>query len=258
MQLIKTLISAVAILLATLAASANEQYTPDTLEFPSSAPLVFASNPVLNLPEGGAIEFWVVTDWTGNPGYHPVMLANGNATTPIYQVSITADQDAMIFQSGREFGLFPFDFSDGRTHHVILLDYEEQIVAFIDGKLVGAVAMSIKPGVGNEFFVGSAAGGKAPFMGAVAAVRIWDVPPAPEDAAEFALRDINDTNDPHPNLDNLVGLSDFRNRTFSVVDSLVLNESELMTRAEVIDTLGEAEVQALDLEFASATGENDE
>ncbi len=258
MQFTKTLLSAAAILLATVAVSANEQYTPDTLEFPGSPPLVFPSDPVLNLTEGGAIEFWVVTDWTGNPGYHPVVLANGNVASPIYQVSITAGQDALIFQSGKEFGQFAFDFSDGRTHHVILLDYDEQMIAFVDGKLVGAVAISIKPGVGNDFFVGSAAGGNAPFMGAVAAVRIWDVPPAPEDAAEFALRDINDRNDPHPNLDNLVGLSDFRNGTFSVVDSLVLNESELMTRAEVIETLGEAEVQALDLEFASVTGENDE
>jgi hypothetical protein len=69
---------------------------------------------------------------------------------------------------------------------------------------------------------------------------------------------VNDASDPHPNLDNLVGISDFRNGTFSIVDSLVLNESELMTRAEVIETLGEAEVQALDQEFASAAGDNNE
>ena len=258
MRSFKTIKRTAVILFITATIAAHAEYTPDTIEFPSSAPLAFDSAPILSLPEGGAIEFWVGTDWTDNPGYHPVILANGSAESPIYQISITANQDALLVQTGHDFGQFPFNFSDGRTHHVALLDFAEQMIAFVDGKLLGSVEMSIQPGPVSEFIVGSASGGKAPFIGAVSAIRIWDVPPEPEDTAGYALRDVNDASDPHPNLDNLVGISDFRNGTFSIVDSLVLNESELMTRAEVIETLGEAEVQALDQEFASAAGDNNE
>ena len=258
MRTLKSIKKTVVILLTTVTVASHAEYTPDTIVFPSSAPLVFDSAPILSLPDGGAIEFWVGTDWATNPGYHPVILANGSAESPIYQISITANQDALIVQSGQAFGQFSFNFADGRTHHVALLDYDEQMIAFVDGQLLGSIAMSIQSGPIREFVVGSASGGVAPFIGAVSAIRIWDVPPELEDTAGFALRDVNDTNTPHPNLDNLVGISDFRNRTFSIVDSLVLNESELMTRAEVIETLGETEVRALDLEFTTAVGETNE
>ncbi len=258
MQIRNTLHITLAVMLGILLTSAHAEYVPDTIEFPSSPPLVIASQPVLSLAEGGAIEFWVVTDWQDNPGYHPVILANGSADLPTYRISIAANQDALIVQSGQQYGQFSFDFSDGRTHHVALLVFEEQMVAFIDGKLAGAVSLSIQPGPSGPFMVGACADGSAPFIGAVSAVRIWDVPLEPEDIAGFALRDVNNASSSHPNIDNLVALSDFRNSAFSIVDSFVIDESELMTQAEIIEVLGVEEVRAMDLEFAGTEGENDE
>ncbi len=233
------------------------EYVPDTVEFPASEPLVFASTPVLDLPTGGAIEFWVVSDWTENPGYHPVVLANVGAGQPSYQVSITAGQDALIVQAGKNYGQFPFDFSDQRTHHVALLIFDTEIIAMIDGKLTGAVAMSIAPGPTDQFYVGSGADGSAPFVGAVSALRIWDVPLEPEEIAAYALSSVTDTAEPHPNIDNLVAISNFHEGELSISERFVLEE-ELMTREETIAILGEEEVLAMELEFNSDNGENDE
>ncbi len=53
-----------------------------------------------------------------------------------------------------------------------------------------------------------------PFIGAVAALRIWDAALDPHDIITFAMKDINDTTGQHPELDALVGMSDFRNNGF--------------------------------------------
>lgn len=245
-NLLKISMLSVALMVAT---PMSADYVPDTFELPASAPMVFPSQPVLNLSNGGAVEFWVVADWSNNPGYHPVVLSNGNAEAPTYQVSITADRDALIVQSGSFFGQFQFDFSDEQTHHVAILSFDEQLVAMVDGKLIGSVAMSIKPGPAGEFTVGASHGGQTPFIGAISAVRIWDVPLEPEEIAAYALRDVYDTTLPHPNLDNLVAISDFRNGTFSFVETLVVKETDLMSREEIVEVLGEAEVLALEDQF---------
>jgi concanavalin A-like lectin/glucanase superfamily protein len=236
--------------LATFSTLANStDYIPDTIEFPDSAPIVFPSHPVLGLDAGGAIEFWVVADWTQSPGYHPVILSNGEGPTPLYRISVTAARDALLVQIGGQYGQFEFDFSDRRTHHVALLDYDDKMAALIDGRFSGAVALSIEPGNASYFFIGSAEGGKSPFIGAVSGLRLWEVPLEPEEVADFAVKDALAADSPHPNIDFLVGYSDFRQGGFVIADSFVLNESELMSREEAVAILGEEEIQAIDEEI---------
>ncbi len=247
-----------AITLGVVCYSANAEYVPDTREFPASSPLVFNEAAALSLSGSGAIEFWVDPEWEGNPGHHPVILANGQRSQPNYQLSISADQTALIVQSGDQFGRFDYDFSTGSSHHVALLGYEERMVAFINGKLIGAVAMSFQTGPAGDFYVGSAADGQAAFVGALSGVRIWDVPVEPENIAAYALRNVNDELAPHPNLAHLVALSDFRNDTFQIADSMVLPESDFMTQNELIEALGEAEMQAIDAQFTDENGDGNE
>lgn len=249
---------AIPLLLTLITLVAQAEYVPDTIEFPQSAPLVINSQPVIALADGGAIEFWVVADWKANPGYHPVVLAHGSADTPLLEISIAAARDALIVRTGNTFGQFPFDFKDARTHHVAILDFDDHMVAFIDGKLTGAVAMSVKPGQADYLHIGSSEGGSAPFVGAISALRLWNMPLAPEDIANYALKDVRDPAAPHPELEHLVAISEFQNQGFAIVESYVLKASEMMSREEVIATLGEDEVRQMELEFSPATGDENE
>ena len=248
----------IATTLASTCGTALADYTPDTREFPASAPLELQSQPALALDGGGAIEFWVDAGWTQSTSYHPVILSNGHHTRPNYQLSITSDRAALAVRSGNQYGLFPYDFSTGGSRHVALLAYENRLIAFINGKLIGSVAMTIRRTLPGRFTVGSAADGRAPFIGAISALRIWDVPLSPESIATYALRDVNDADAPHPNLANLLAISDFNNGTVAVVDSFVLAETELMSRDELASALGEAELRRLDRAYDTDSGETDE
>jgi len=217
-------------LLASAAVWAN--YVPDTIELPASRPVSFPAHPALSLSNGGAIECWVAADWTNNPGYHPVILSNGDLDTPIYRLSIAADQQSLIVQAGSAFAQFSFNFADRQTHHIAVLDYDNEMVALIDGKFAGVVQASFEPGSLSDLYIGSTTGGRAPFLGAISAVRIWDIPLEPEEVAYFALRDPFSTQDPHPNLSALVGYSNFRESNFVVVDAVVVNETELLVVEE--------------------------
>jgi hypothetical protein len=47
-------------------------------------------------------------------------------------------------------------------------------------------------------------------MGAIAGLRLWSVPLDPVTIAEFSLRNVEDAELPHPDLQFLAAMSDFR------------------------------------------------
>ncbi|MEM6999616.1 MAG: LamG-like jellyroll fold domain-containing protein [Pseudomonadota bacterium] len=225
-------------------------YTPDTREFPASAPLAFPEHPLLELRDGGAIEFWVAADWRASPGYHPVILAYGPAAAPQYSLAITAQRDALLVQAGEQYGQFAFRFDDGRTHHVALLDFDDEIMVLIDGQFVGGVSMSFAGGEPGPLVVGARADGSDAFVGALSALRLWDMPMAPETVPEFALRDPLAVDRPHPNIEHLVAYSDFRSGELVLAEALILEEEMILSDAEILETLGAAEVRSIEQEFS--------
>ncbi len=49
--------------LCSLSCAAHAQYVPDVLELDGNGGVAFASAPILTLPDGGTIEFWMSADW---------------------------------------------------------------------------------------------------------------------------------------------------------------------------------------------------
>jgi len=54
----------------------SQSYPPDLTELDGTNGLMLTSHPNPSFPEKGTIEFWVVPDWTSDPGYDPVVVSS--------------------------------------------------------------------------------------------------------------------------------------------------------------------------------------
>jgi hypothetical protein len=211
---------AVLVLAAAFPALAGD-YAPDVAELDGGESYAFPADDAYDLSEGGTIEFWAAADWRSDPGYDPVILSNTGEQGSSYLVAINADRDALIINSGHRFETAPFDFSDGKLHHVALAHTGDETFILIDGKIAGAFEFTIADLPSSGFFVGSANGKDAPFMGAIAGLRLWSLPLDPVTIADFSLRNVEDADEPHPDLPFLAAMSDFR------AGGMIINEDNV-------------------------------
>ena len=91
----------------------------------------------LVLADGGTIEFWVVPDWTSDPGYDPVIICNAGPEGASYLVAMLRDRDGIAIAAGEEEDVVTFDFSDGQLHHVAVVQYDDGTAVFVDGEVAG-------------------------------------------------------------------------------------------------------------------------
>lgn len=212
--------------LTPLTASAQSEHVPDVAEFDGRQSYGFPAHDSLTLAAGSTIEFWVAADWATDPGYDPVVLSNVGPQGPLYTVAILGDRAGISLQAGHFVGALPADFSDGDMHHVALADFSDAIAVMVDGAVVGVFETSLPELPSAGLWVGSADGINAPFRGAVAGLRIWAAALEREVIAAFAARDIEDPNNPHPDLEMLVASSDFRDGALQLValDSLAADD----------------------------------
>lgn len=211
----------IALLFAAMvfASPAIAKYFPDTLVLDGTQSLQFPPDDRMTLQHGATIEFWVQPDWTADPGYDPVILSNAGPEGPSYLVSLLRGRDGIGVMSGDKSDVAAFDFTDGRMHHVAIIDDGSSILVLVDNKAIGRFNMTFHPLPSAGFWIGSADGEHALFKGAIAGLRIWDVAVAPHDIEAYAMTDImNDKTHVHPDLPWLVGLSDFKNKDFILQD----------------------------------------
>ena len=197
------------LLLSLCAATTGaEQYTPDVAEFDGTTSLTFDPSPQLVLADGGTIEFWVVPDWTSDPGYDPVIICNAGPEGASYLVAMLRDRDGIAIAAGEDEDVVTFDFSDGQLHHVAVVQYEDGTAVFVDGEVAGTSDLRFQdlPSVG--VWVGSIDGENNAFRGAIAGLRVWDVAVPQEELVAYALEDIFAGD--HPDLAWLSAMSDFR------------------------------------------------
>ncbi len=184
-------------------------YTPDLVEFDGEQALVFAAVDEMYIGDGGTIEFWVVPDWIEAPPYDPVVLSNAGAEGASYLIAVLRDRDGLGIVSGDAELMVPFDFTDAQLHHVALSYYSDQLAVYIDGRLVVSTEFTIEDLPAAGLWVGTADGSTAPFIGAVAGLRIWGRPVAQEDLVRFAATDVLDAGAGHPDMDYLRAISAF-------------------------------------------------
>lgn len=220
---------------AFLAGSAMAQdaaYQPDFLELDGSESLQMIPDPEYSLVEGGTIEFWVEPDWSESPDYDPVIFSNMGEDGASYLIAMLRDRDGIGIISGDNEGYVPFDFTDGKVHHIAVNAYGEELIVFIDGEPKGAADFGIADLSSSSIWVGSADGETARFQGAIGGLRIWGVPVEQEALIDYRLLDVfSEYNEPHPDIDYLQAISDFENQDILTIEADV-DDAEPTTSAE--------------------------
>ncbi len=208
-----------ALSLCTLGLTATAGEFPDVLELDGQNGLSFPPHDALNLIDGNTIEFWLMPDWTENPGYDPVILSNAGPNGPLYLIAMLRNRDGLSLSIESNDYIVPFDFTDGLMHFVAIANLGDSIMVMVDNKMSGDFNAQFSEMPSAGFWIGTADGVQSPFKGAIANLRIWDSVVEPEDLMTFSRRPIHSAVDPHPDLDQLIGQADFANRTFVLHDS---------------------------------------
>lgn len=226
--MLRTLISISAgFLLALPALAQDTQYVPDVLELDGQSTMVFPTDESLDLSGGSTIEFWVQPDWTNAPAFDPVVLSYAGEQGASYLITVLRDRDGIGVMSGDTYEVVPFDFGDGQMHHVALISYAKTTEVLVGSDLVAVLPMSIQSLPADGLFIGTSDGENNPFMGALAAVRLWGVPLSQETVIDWAMSDVLAPQGPeHPDLRFLIGHSDFATGDFRLAAASTQTEIE--------------------------------
>ena len=205
-------------------ARASEGYVPDVLELDGSAGVAFSTHPILDISAQGTLEFWVAADWQEPPAQSPTVLSNVGADGAAYSVTIAPDRRSIALQTADQAVDIEYDFSDGALHHVAFINFGEETVLSINGRLIAALEMPLASLPTQALWIGANAGGRAPFAGVIAGVRIWRSALPIDVIADYALRPlIADADvDTHPEINSLVGRSAFETGDFVITEAIFI------------------------------------
>lgn len=190
-------------------AHAEQPGVLDVVELYGEAGLAFPSAAGLNLKRGGTVELWLGADWTDTLSYDPVIVSYAGPEGVLYQVSVSRSRDGLIIQAGDLVADVGADLSGDVMHHVAVLDYGDLLVFMVDGRYAGASDMHFADFPATGLNIGNDASGNAPFVGAIASLRIWDEPLDPDEVIRFAHIPSASLHRLHPSAGFLVGYSDF-------------------------------------------------
>jgi Concanavalin A-like lectin/glucanases superfamily len=194
---------------------------PQSIAFSGRNSLTFPGETGLNLSDVSTIEFWVRPTWQ-TIAYNPAILAALGATGPRYAIVMTADKQAIGLMSGTEWDFVEFDFDDGKPHHVAFVNQGDLTDVYIDGELHDTITQPIAEIPVLAFHIGSANGMANPFIGQLGEIRLWDTALDGDDVAAFMrLHILSEAGRAHPDLDDLIGVSDFarKRRAFTLMDN---------------------------------------
>ncbi len=205
-------------------ASGQNTYTPDVTEFDGTNGYAFPATNNLTLANGGTIEFWLQCDWINDPGYDPVILSNAGQKGALYMVSVLGDRSALSLQAGDNIDSVPFDCKSDQMNYVAIVDFSDSAAIMINGRVEGTLSFGFADVPSAGLWIGSADGTRAPFKGALAGLRIWDIALDRSELVKYSTLDITQADNQHPDLNALVAKSDFRNDTLEVFSNLEAEE----------------------------------
>ncbi|MEL7199621.1 MAG: LamG-like jellyroll fold domain-containing protein [Pseudomonadota bacterium] len=186
-------------------------YAIDILSLDGETDLGIEPAPQLEPAEQTTIEFWVQADWTNAPEFDPVIVSSPGEDGVSYLVAIDRDRDGIIVGGGDTVDTAPFDFTDGKMHHVALIDYGGSTTLLIDDQNIAELPLGFSPMESEGLFFGSFNGGEERFTGKIGGFRQWNVAVPANIVRQFRLKDVTNHDDPHPDLDHLAVISDFGN-----------------------------------------------
>lgn len=223
MRIFKSLLAACMLLLSLgVVAQGSGSFVPDMLELDGSAGVAFSTHPILDLSAQGTLEFWVAADWQETPADSPTVLSNLGADGTAYTVTIAPDRRSIALQTADRIVNAAYDFSDGALHHVAFINFGEEIVLAINGRLIASFEMALEALPTEVLWIGANAGGRTPFEGVIAGVRIWRSALMPDVIADYALRPLVTDADTHPEINALVGRSAFKDGDFVITEAVLI------------------------------------
>lgn len=216
----QTLLATAMIGLSSMPVFAETTYRPDVANFDGGDGIALGADPAFDPIGTNTIEFWVAAGWSSDPGYDPVILSNTGASGTSYLVSILRDRDGLGILAGDTEIYTAFDFSDGRLSHVAIVEGEGALSIIINGQVRSVHEVDFQELPETEFFIGSADGQTAPFIGAIGQLRIWREALSRETLVAFIMADVlSPTKGDHPLIDALSVMSDFDDRTVLIADA---------------------------------------
>lgn len=196
------------LMLMAVPASA-EGYRPALAKFNGQEGASFPDDVSLNFKRFGTIEFWVAARWD-SVDYDPAIVSYLGNLGPRFAILMPADKQGIGMMADQKWEVAPFDFSDGKLHHVAFIVIDSRTSVFIDDELAAILPIGIADLPAHSFSIGSFNGKDAGFVGALAGLRIWDSAVDPDDIAAYKLVDLNSAKGAeHPSQYTLVGTSDF-------------------------------------------------
>jgi hypothetical protein len=199
---------------------------PQTARFDGANGIDLPGQETLNLSDVSTIEFWVKPGWT-SLAYDPVLISAIDDAKVRYAIFMAADRSGIGLRSGNDADLAEFDFSDGKSHHVALVNQGDLADVYIDGELADTITVAFDSSIDvRSFHIGSADGTASPFIGSLSEIRLWDTALDADDISAFnRLGILSEQGLAHPDIASLVGVSDFANsrRNFA----LVINSSTM-------------------------------
>jgi hypothetical protein len=194
------------------------------------------ASPGLELGDASTIEFLIATAWDEEDAVaeYPAVLgrrepyegdeAGGFAAATQYSVHITPDRQAIGLFDGERFASVPFDFSDGKLHHVALVTKAGRTAIYVDREVQGTLELGLGEASDLSLHVGSSDGGSELFMGVIPSVRLWRNALTAEQVG--AIADVlGAPDDADVDLDGLAAYADFTGEEPEIV---VLEETEAL------------------------------
>lgn len=248
------LLIALSLIFVSFGTSVSAEERPTVIEFDGALSLAFPHDDTLEIEEYGTIEFWVEPGWSGAQDYDPVILSSIGDEGLRYAIVMSEEKDAIGLFSGTEWDLTTFDFNDGKLRHVAFIIMGDFTKVFVDGEYVDTLAQGIADVTPTQFHIASIDGVNSRFTGRLGGIRIWDTD-LPEESI-IAFKDIkllSKDGVKHPDLDELIGVSEFSDKDQEFVLMTYLSPPLDATAAE---TDWEADFAQLEAESsAESSGE---
>ena len=134
---------AVTLLCVTPVIGFAQDYRPDILELSPGEGLSVPWDKALDLSGGGTVEFWVVPTFEGVPNYDPVILSSAGPNGAPYLIAMLRDKDGIAVVAGEEEGVIPYEFTDGKLHHVAVNSYADGIIVYIGGSAAASFDFTV-------------------------------------------------------------------------------------------------------------------